>query len=504
MVAINRKRAAFRLPTTPLRTASWPVLAGLTIILAHLPAFVHRLLDGDEAIYGSMAVLMNLGGGLYDAGGIDNKPPGVFWVYAVLFRLFGAYQMTAVHAAGVAAMAATCVVIFLIARSLAGPRAALLAALSYGILTAAGNPRLLAANTEVFMMLPLAASVLFTLKHQWFWAAALLVAAGAFRQSAAVNVALVALGIVSLEPRAERWPAARSAGLGLLAGLAAGAGLVALTGSLPGFWHWTIATLVGYASTNWTPAFVWMRAQDSVVPFLIDMAVFWVAAIALATRWRTLASGVRLMVVWLVLAMAGSLAGGHLSWHYFIQAMGPLAVLAGLAFDRFRLKKVVAAAAVAGIAIPAAAWWGFDLTADPLTYDFSSPPQHPAVAAYIAANTRPSDRVFVWGDWPALYVESDRVMASRFPGFLRGFARGSDVPPNSWDTSPDVWPLLQADLAAHPPALIVDTAAGDWSDFGRYPMTNYPVLANLVAGSYHQVATIDGVVIYARNGLGTR
>jgi hypothetical protein len=32
-----------------------------------------------------------------------------------------------------------------------------------------------------------------------------------------------------------------------------------------------------------------------------------------------------------------------------------------------------------------------------------------------------------------------------------------------------------------------------------YPMSNYPVLANLVATSYHAVATVDGVVIYAPN-----
>ena len=198
--------------------------------------------------------------------------------------------------------------------------------------------------------------------------------------------------------------------------------------------------------------------------------------------------------------MAGSLSGGHLSWHYFIQAMGPLAVLAGVAFARFRLPKVVSAAAIAGIAIPAFAWWGFDATADPLTYDFSAPvPQHQAVSAYIAAHTSPADRVFVWGDWPALYVESNRVMATRFPGFLRGFARGSGTTPNNWDVAPDVWPQLRSDFDAHPPALIVDTAPADWSDFAGYPMSDYPVLADVLAHDYHRVDVVEGVVIYARN-----
>src|SRR5256885_12385110 len=172
--------AAHRL-TIPWRTGAAPILVGLTIIVAHLPSLLHRLLDGDEAIYGSIAVLMNLGGGLYDAGGVDNKPPGIFWMYAAVFRVFGPYQLTAIHVAALAVVAATCVVLYLITRDLAGARAGLLAALFYGILTAAGNPRLLAANTEVFMMLPLCASVLCLLRPQWFWSGVLLIAAGVVR-----------------------------------------------------------------------------------------------------------------------------------------------------------------------------------------------------------------------------------------------------------------------------------------------------------------------------------
>src|SRR5437773_11186469 len=119
--------------TISWRTAAWPALIGISIFAVHLPEFLHRLLDGDEAIYGSIAVLMNMGGDLYGAGGVDNKPPGIFWLYALTFRMFGDYQMTAIHAAGFIAMAATCVVIFFIARDIAGRKAGLLAVLLYGV-----------------------------------------------------------------------------------------------------------------------------------------------------------------------------------------------------------------------------------------------------------------------------------------------------------------------------------------------------------------------------------
>jgi 4-amino-4-deoxy-L-arabinose transferase-like glycosyltransferase len=476
-----------------------------------MPSFAHRLLDGDEAIYGSIAALMNAGGRLYDDGGVDNKPPGIFWVYAAIFRVAGNYNMTAIHLVGLLVMGATCVLIFLVARSLAGLRAGLLAALIYGILTAAGNPRLLAANTELFMMLPLTASVLLMLRRQWLLAGVLLAAAGAFKQVAGVNVLLLPLAVVLLEPSGRRLSAAGKFAGGLLAGLAAGALLLLLSGSLGGFWRWTVGSLYGYASTTWAPELIWQRAKDSIVPFVEYMIVSWAAATAYAVRWRKLSPAERVVAAWLVLSVLGSFAGGHLSWHYFIQTMGPLAVLAAVGIDRAlanqsqaptwfpHVRRLVAGVTVVGLAAPILGWGAYDMLADPLTYDNSPPvPQHGLVAAYIRDHTRTQDRVFVWGDWPALYAESDRLMASRFPGFLRGFPRGSGQPPNNWDTTPDVWPELQQDLARNPPALIVDTAAANWSDFAMYPMRDYPVLADLVA-KYQPSANFDGVVIYARS-----
>lgn len=486
--------------TRPRQISLWAALIAITVFAAHLPSFSHRLLDGDEAIYGSIAALMNTGGQLYGSGGVDNKPPGIFWVYAVTFQAAGTYEMTAVHALALVVMAATCVLLFMIGRHIASVRVGLLAALFYGVLTAAGNPRLLAANTELFMMLPLTASVLLMLRRRWLWSGVLLVAAGAFRQVAAVNVLLAIAGVVWLEPPANRLRAATSFAGGMAAALVAGAVVLLLSGSLPGFWRWTVSSLYGYASTTWVPSYVWERARDSIVPFAVDMLVLWIASVAVATRWRRLDNNERLIFVWLAVGMVGSIVAGHLSWHYFIQAMGPLAVGAALCFERFSLRRWVVSIAALGIALPAIGWWAFNLYADPLTYDFIPPvPQHESVAAYVRDHTSRDQRVLVWGNWPALYVESDRLMASRFPGFLRGFARGSGLPPNNWDTTPDVWPLLQEDLEAHPPALIIDTAAAGWSDFSTYPMSNYPVLAELVASRYHEVATVDGVVIYAPN-----
>jgi len=86
-------------------------------------------------------------------------------------------------------------------------------------------------------------------------------------------------------------------------------------------------------------------------------------------------------------------------------------------------------------------------------------------------------------------------MASRFPGFLRGFARGSGLPPNNWDTAPDVWPELQADLARDPPALIVDTAAAGGAISRCTRCATIRCSRTFVTTKYHLVAVEDGVAI---------
>src|SRR5260370_1778557 len=101
-------------------------------------------------------------------------------------------------------------------------------------MTGAGNPRLLAANTEVFMMLPLTASLLLMLRRRWLWSGVLLAAAGAFRQSAGVDVLLLPIAVVYLEPAPTRLRAAAFFVGGPPPGLLARARLPAFTGSLSG------------------------------------------------------------------------------------------------------------------------------------------------------------------------------------------------------------------------------------------------------------------------------
>src|SRR5260370_10759762 len=148
------------------KPALWVAAAAAPVLIVHALSLFHRLLDGDEAIYGSIAALMNLGDPLYAQGGVDNKPPGIFWVYAVTFRVFGTYQMTAIHAIALLTIAATCVLIFVAGRQLArSPGGGLATSLFCGVKPAGHAPLLLRLHASRLLQPPLPAPFFLLLRH---------------------------------------------------------------------------------------------------------------------------------------------------------------------------------------------------------------------------------------------------------------------------------------------------------------------------------------------------
>jgi hypothetical protein len=442
----------------------------------------HRLLDIDEANYGAIAALMNAGGRLYADGGVDNKAPVVFWVYAAAFRLFGLYNLTAVHVFKVAVVLATAGVLAAIAKHLGGRAAAWIAALLYIAFSAAGYPKLAAANTEVLMMLPLSLSFLLLLRRRWVAAAALLALACFTKQVAVLQLALFPLAAL-LE---RSWRPLLLGTAGFAAGLAVLVGVLALGASVTGWWHWTVASvLTSYGPSAWSGGQLASAIEGGLLPWIEAAIGLLLAALAGLRRAAPLLAG------WLLTAGLGALAGGHFFGHYFIELVGPAAVLAAgfLANWRWASARPARAALVTGLlAAPAVLFTAGD-------YSQNVVPANP-VDAYLAAHTAPGARIFVWGDAPDVYVYAGRLPATRFSGFLRGLPRGSGTPPVNWDTTPEVWSELEADFAAHPAALIADTSTAGWNAFGPYPMSRFPQLAAIVSARYVKQAVVDGVTIY--------
>jgi hypothetical protein len=142
-----------------------------------------------------------------------------------------------------------------------------------------------------------------------------------------------------------------------------------------------------------------------------------------------------------------------------------------------------------------------------------SRPAYSRIGAHVRADTAPDDRsLFVWGYAPTIYVHADAVPASRFVvpiDTVSGYVAGNDaVLDGRFDTSERIdeshWDALIADLEHSRPLHIVDTAPGDLNHWGRFTLSRFPRLAELVERDYRREAVVGGAVIYVRNGAARR
>ena len=99
-----------------------------------------------------------------------------------------------------------------------------------------------------------------------------------------------------------------------------------------------------------------------------------------------------------------------------------------------------------------------------------------------------------------MYWKSDRPPATRFEttGFLTGLSGGR--PPSRVGmqyAAPEAWDDFDADLRTHPPELIFNLSPADIRNAKYFPPAKFPRFGNYLARDYRQVATVDGVPVYA-------
>jgi len=471
-------------------------------VFCRLPSFVRPVVDADEATFASIATLMNAGGKLYADGGVDNKFPGIYWTYAATFRVFGRYAMGAVHAIELLCVLATALILGACAERITqSERARWLAVLFYGVFTSVYYPKMIAANTEIFMMLPLAgAFALVLVKEKREWAlvgAGALVAVGClYKQIAVVTLPLpIVAGLLDRDRRSVRLLAPL---VGFAAVIAAVAAWFAHQGTRDAWWHWTVARLFShYGPSAWRLRDYLAALAIGAGPFLLAAMVPVVGAAGVVARIRTTTHEERLVLLWLLLSAIGVGAGGHFFGHYFLQVAAPLVLLGAIEIDR-RVTRRLAIGVGVMTALPAIGFAVVAFISDPITQRFSGPPAgYDDVAAHVRKHTRPVDRIFVWGIGGPFYLSANRVPASRFVGFLRGLGRDRNEPPeHAWDAGPEVWPELLADFDAHPPELVLDTATADYFNFGNYPMKRFPALYGWVKAHCAEHTTVGNVDIH--------
>jgi hypothetical protein len=523
-------------------------------VFLRLPTFGRALLSDDEAIYAATADAMAQGNVLY-RDVVDHKPPAIYFIYRAGMALFGPYSTHGAHLFVVLAVLATALLLRGVARIGWGGREGTTAAGLFLVFSTTWHDYdALAANCELFLLLPQAAAAWLALRPGGTSPAARATRALAIGVLVGLSALCKYQGVAFLGATAfllwldhvrasESANAAKGEGAGQSAGQRAGllrrAGLAALS-VLPE----VVVELVGvaipialylaYAAARGglEATLFWFRfnflyvdagltGSEALVRGAFRLGIIGAAAlpvylfglleaVAVARRLFTrggLSSVPRheaFLLAWLSTSVLALSAGGRFFGHYFHLILAPLAVLAAPGCLRlWRRSRAARVGLVLATAIPALVFFALASFARPLAerIDETEPP-YDRVAHAIAANSSPGDTIFVWGNSPQLYVLARRSMGTRFSfcNYMTGESPGTgtqtgtkSADSNSLGVS---WQMLFDDLSTRRPRLFVDAAAAGWDGYDKFPITRYPRLQEYLRVRYRLTAEESGVRIY--------
>ncbi len=499
----------------------WVIGLFLFSLCMRVPSLLHPKAIDDEEIYSVVAAELVHGGHVYrDA--IERKPPLLFYTYKAVFEVFGVHNFVALHWVAWLWVLLTMLGLFCILNTFKQRRAGLWAAGLYALYLPWLQFQNQAFNGEMIMNLPLVWAFYLVLQSsarpilhaaRVFIAGALVALAALLKQPAAI--ALVPLLLLSFlrimcvdnpKPSIKVWlhaciDAFLSA-MGFTCVLLWMAFDLKRQGVLNEAIYWVL--LDHSVPHGITDIVFWQRAISMSALFVVVCApLMWGVLQALRHRPRVVSEGQRLsaqcwtLLLWLVVSIVGVAASGRFYSHYYIQLLPPMALLAALYYQSAvtHFSKRTRRTLYTVLALSACA---FVITQGVKLYQMRHISQ---VAAFVRQHSRPTDRIFVWGQAPGVYTDAKRRPASRyvttFP--LTGYIFGS---PRSWDPRfptdhriiPGAWDHLENDFAQHLPLLFIDSDAARPTH--KYPPERYPYLRQLLQTRYRLTFKAKEGLIY--------
>src|ERR1051326_6242466 len=425
-----------------------PILPGLLLfvltLIPRLPSLLHPQPIDDEAVYSVVANEIVDGNRPYiDA--VERKPPFLFWTYAAVFEAFGKFNWLGLHAVALIWTLGTMAGLCVIGHQLFNRETGFFAALLYSVYQPWLTANNLAFNGELLMNLAIvwACAIVFARSTTWIRlelivAGALLCAGFLLKQPAAIAVPPLALYLFLPGYRGSRGFSITTSfiQIGLLAvGFFGLLGLVTIVlwqqGIFGEAFYWTMAN-------HDIPQVFWTRGALVTFAFIATCLPLWIGAgMSCYDRhdlWRD-NSAERIGLIALLAASAiGVAAGARFYEHYYIQLIPPLALLAAPQFAQ--LWRWEAKSPLWLLRPPViCAWLALTIVAFSIEHwrELASQRELSESGRYLLEHSAPTDRIFVWGQAPKIYLDARRRPASRyittFPltGYIFGPFTGKDT-----------------------------------------------------------------------------
>ncbi|MEV8526580.1 glycosyltransferase family 39 protein [Streptomyces sp. NPDC052000] len=458
-----------------------PVLATLAL-LTRIPSFRHPLWNPDEGYLAVQAKLLAGGGELY-ATVVDRKPPLLPWLYEAAFALCGDGSLGPLRLAAVAAQLLTALALAATARRRWGDRAGRAAGVLHLLVSVGLNPEdAQAATFEVFMLPFTAAAVCCADRGNWTRAGLAVAGACLTKQTGGAALAPV-LWLLWQQPGRRRISLLRTA-VGVVTPIAVAA---LLTGPSR-FLFWTVTGSGAYATFAGSELHVLTRGLANTALLAASCAGLLPPVVRVLRIART---GAADLWLWLIASAGAVLLGFHFFGHYYLQLIPPLVLLATGALQILPPYRLTSALLTSACACALFLLWGLLAPRPDLVHT-------ERLAGAVAARTGSADRVLVWGIHPETYWLAGRAPASRFltAGLLTNYSGGRDGSQvgEKYGVA-GAWPTFRAELAARPPALIVDDSRGK-----PFAPDRLPTLRRLLGARYERSAVVDGAVFYVRTG----
>ena len=423
---------------------SWIILV---IIILFTAAIRIRLLEipleRDEGEFAYMGQLMLQGIPPYLLA-YNMKLPGIYAIYALIMAVFG-QTITGIHLGLMVANSIAIALLFFLTRYLFDKTAAIVAAISYALLSLSPSVLGTSAHATQFIVPFVLGGTLVLLKAMSSKKTTMLFISGllfglafTIKQHAIFFIAFAftyfTLKIVTTKPLASKRLVAGSSLLLIGAALPflLSCAILYSAGVFPKFWFWTFTYAAKYASI--VPLSDALQNFIRAVPRAVDSWFFlWIiAGIGLISIcWNDKSRKNRYFLLgFFFFSFLTVCPGFYFRRHYFITLLPAIAMLAGVAttasIQWFREKKNAPLAQIIpgfiiaiSIIYPVITGGDFFFKATPveacrMMYRLNPFPESIKIAEYIKARTSKDDRIAIIGSEPQIYFYADRKSATGY------------------------------------------------------------------------------------------